>query len=335
MSITKERMEQELILILDTDYIIAGYAGNITPSCVVPAVVGIPQYSSPEIFIGEEALEFNELLNFFYPLLDSHLTELDKLEKLLSYVLLDKLKIHPFQAKNPIKCWIHSLTLRKKDELTALFTGSLGTSVPVFLSKTFLPLYSINLSSGIVIDFEEKVTIIDIISENQSKEFYEIAIGRFHVLNEINSVFESKNISLSHQDQRSFLENECYIRSDSENPQNLSTPTSFELNSGEQINIGDERFNVCEILFQSDLIEKLATSIAKEQLERREPINVLLSGVLSKQPGLRARIYQELQNLKSPSLQLDTVELIQLSSPISSAWRGANSHTLKEKNLKK
>ncbi len=89
---------------------------------------------------------------------------------------------------------------------------------------------------------------------------------------------------------------------------------------------------MCEILFQSDLVEKLAISIAKKQVEQVKPINVLLSGVLSKKPGLRARFYQELQNLKSPSLQLDNVELIQLSSPISSIWRGANSHALKEKS---
>ena len=59
------------------------------------------------------------------------------------------------------------MALQKKDDLTLLFTGSLGTSVPVFLSKTFLPLYSINLSSGIVINFEEKVTIIDMICESE------------------------------------------------------------------------------------------------------------------------------------------------------------------------
>ena len=135
MSITKERMEQELILILETDYIIAGYAGSITPSCVVPAVIGIPQYSSSEIFIGEEALEFNELLDFFYPLSDPHLTELDKLEKLLAYVLFDELKIYPFQTKNPIKCWIHPLALQKKDDITLLFTNSLDKSIQVFLSK--------------------------------------------------------------------------------------------------------------------------------------------------------------------------------------------------------
>ncbi|MFX1251082.1 MAG: hypothetical protein ACFFCZ_05710 [Promethearchaeota archaeon] len=331
MSIIKERMEQELILILDTDYIIAGYAGNLTPSCVVPAVVGIPQYSSSEIFIGEEALEFNELLDFFYPLSDSYLTELDMLEKLLSYVLFDKLKFHPFKTKNPIKCWINPLALQKKDKLISLFVRSLGTSVPVFLPKTFLPLYSINLSSGIVIDFEEKVSIIDIIYENQSEEFYEIAIGRSHVLKEIDSVFENKNISLSYQDQLSFLENECYVRSDLEDSQNFPKGSSLELSSGELVNIEDERYYVCEILFQSDLVEKLAISIVKKQLEKGNPINVLLAGVLSKQPGLRARFYQELQNFSSFSLQLDNVELIQLFSTISSTWRGANSHRLKGK----
>ncbi|MFX1534235.1 MAG: hypothetical protein ACFFDI_08450 [Promethearchaeota archaeon] len=332
MSITKERMQQELILVLDTDYIIAGYAGNVTPSCVIPAIIGIPQYSSPEIFIGEEALEFNEMLDLFYPLSDLHLAELDKLEKLLSHVLFDELKIHPFQTKNPIRCWIHPLALQRKDELTSLFTGSLGTSVPVFLSKTFLPLYSIHLSSGIVVDFEENVSIIDIIFEDQSREFHKIAIGRAHILKEIDSVFKSKNVFLSPQDQLSFLENECYIRSNSKNSQQFPKATSFELISGEQVNIDDEKFNVCEVLFQSNLIEKLGISIAKEQMKKVKPINVLLSGVLSKQPGLRTRVYQELQNLEFPSLKLDTVELIQLSSPISSAWRGANSHALKEKN---
>ncbi|MFX0090665.1 MAG: hypothetical protein ACFFBD_02790, partial [Candidatus Hodarchaeota archaeon] len=266
MSITKERMEQELILILDTDYIIAGYAGNLTPSCVIPPVVGIPQYSSPESFIGDEALDFNDMLELFYPLSNFYFTDLKKLEKLLSYVLFDELNINPFQTTHPIKCWISPLALEKKDELELIFTESLKINAPVFQSKSLLSLYSINLVSGIVVDFGEHTTVIDVILNDHSTEIQRIKIGRARLLKEIATLFAKKNLSLSRLDQLSFLENMCAFRCDSLNSQQHPQSTSFKLSSGEQVYVGDRRLKICDVLFQSDFIEKLACSATKGQV---------------------------------------------------------------------
>lgn len=303
-----------------------GRGGTNFPDHTFPSIVGRPILRAEErtgdqeirdIMCGDDAESVRTALQVSYPMENGIIKNWEDMGHLWNYAFYDRMQIDPRDKKvlltepplNP---------LANRERMVGTMFEQYGFNGVYVAVQAVLALYAQGLSSGVVVDSGDGVTHIVPVYEstvlNHLTRRLDIA-GRDVTRQLINLLLRrgyAFNRTADFETVRQIKEKFCYVSYDLDYDTRLSEETTvlmqkYELPDGRVINIGPERFQAPECLFQPHLVdceqpgmaEYLFNTIQQADVDVRSSLYkaIVLSGGSSMYPGLPSRLEKELKQL--------------------------------------
>eukprot|EP00794_Sanderia_malayensis_P020169 gene20169-22144_t len=330
-------------------YTKAGLASSDSPSVVIPAIIGKPQYEriaqnqgAEEVYVGDEAQRYRGVLKLSYPLEHGIVEDWDGLEKLWDHVLLQQLRIDP--SEHPMMLTEAPLNPKKnRERMLEIMMETYQVPAFYIAIQAVLSLYITGKTTGIVVDSGDGVThivpVYDGYSLPHATERMNVA-GR-DMTEYLMRIFAERGYSFTTSAEKEICkdikEKLCYVAEDFD-----ASTAAFETRSdgikpymlpdGQTIQVGSEQFRSPEILFQPNLIGKdipgvheyLYKSIQRCDVDIRSELysNIVLSGGTTLLKGLDKRLKLELDQLSQTKMN-EITKIQNLSERWFSVWHGA------------
>lgn len=266
-------LNQPVVIDLGTATTKAGFAGTPTPSVVLPSAVAYPLLSrsmppagpSTSPILGAEIAALSGVVRVSHPLARGAISKPAEAACLVSHVLENELRAT--QGAHPVLVTENACTPRKNRERLAemLFegcsVGSLYVAVPGVLG-----LYAAGRTTGVVVDVGEGVTTALPVAKGFVAEH---AIGRMDlgggdVTERLGSLLRAGGTSLlasssEKEAVRKIKESVCEVAREFEDEEEKwqaggMEVARYELPDGEVVEIGAERYQAPEILFNPAMV---------------------------------------------------------------------------------
>lgn len=323
-----------------TGFVKCGYAGSNFPSHIFPSLVGRPMIRSTakvgdieikDLMVGDEASQLRAMLEVNYPMENGIVRNWDDMTHLYDYTFgkekmnLDTKNTRVLLTEPPLN---PSKNREKMIELMFEKYQFEGVHIAI---QAVLTLYAQGLLTGIVIDSGDGVTHmcpvyegfalphltrrLDIAGRDITRYLIKLLLLRGYAFNH----------SADFETVRMLKEKLCYVAYDVEQEQKLALETTtlvepYLLPDGRTINVGGERFEAPEALFQPHLInvdgvgvaELLFNTIQAADVDLRPEFykHIVLSGGSTMYPGLPSRLEREIKQLYlERTLKGDTTKL--------------------------
>jgi len=309
-----------------TGFVKCGFAGANFPASIFPSMVGRPILRSEEkidnvqikdIMVGDEAQKLRMMLQITYPLDNGIIRNWDDMQYVWDYSFYDKLKIKPQESKIMLTEAPMNPQQNRKKMIEVMFE-KYGFKSCYIAIQAVLTLYAQGLLTGVVVDSGDGVTHIvpvyegfslphltrrlDVAGRDVTRYFIKLLLLRGYAFNRT-ADFETV---------RQIKEQVCYVGYDLELEKRLAQETTvlsrtYTLPDGRIINVGGERFEAPEVLFEPHLIDvegggmgdQLFDCINKADVDTRPEFykHIVLSGGSTMYPGLPSRLEKEVRNL--------------------------------------
>lgn len=313
----------------------AGFAGTDSPAAYFPSYVGRPKHTRAlagglegDLFIGHKAQEHRGLLKIRYPLEHGIVTDWDDMEKIWSHVYDNELKT--LSEEHPVLLTEPPLNPRQNRDTAAEILFEQFNVPAIYMSiQAVLSLYASGRTTGIVLDSGDGVTHAVPVYEGfaipSSIRRIDVA-GRDvtermqYLLRKSGHVFHT---SAEKEIVRIMKEKTSYIaldpkKEDKEWSQGIwkseKRDIEYVLPDGQKIQIGAERFQAPEILFEPDLIgleyvgvhQMVVDAINRTDMDLRKNLfgNVVLSGGSTLCKGFPDRLLYEMQRLAVKDMRI-------------------------------
>ena len=153
-----------VIIDIGSGIIKSGFGGEDGPRNIFNSIVGIPKMpgimvsmGQQERFVGEEAISKLEIMNFNAPIQRGQVSDWDKFETLMHYLLYEKMKVVPEEISIMITESPKS-PKENKQKLSELLFETFNVQNIHLANSSMLGLFSYGKSSGLVIDSGYNVT---------------------------------------------------------------------------------------------------------------------------------------------------------------------------------
>lgn len=326
----------------------AGIAGEDSPSCVFPSIIGRPKHAGimvgmeqKEWYVGDEAQLKRGVLTLSYPIAHGIISSWDDMEKIWHHTFYNELRISP--EDHPVLLTEAPLNPKSnREKMVDMMFQTFNTPATYVSIQAVLSLYSSGRTTGIVMDSGDGVSHTVPIYEGYAlphavmrldlagRDLTEFLMKILHHRGHSFSTSAEKEIV------RDIKEKLCYIASDyqeeckkAEEGDELDKP--YELPDGNIIVVGKERFECPEGLFQPSFLGREAKgihqttfdSIMKCDVDIRRDLyaNVVLSGGTTMYEGIGERMNKELVNLVPQTM---TVKVIAPPERKFSVWIGGS-----------
>jgi len=303
-----------------------GFAAANFPASIFPSMVGRPILRSEEkfdnvqlkdIMVGDEAQKLRTMLQITYPLDNGIIRNWEDMQYVWDYTFHDKLKINTKECKIMLTEAPMNPQQNRKKMIEVMFE-KYGFKACYIAIQAVLTLYAQGLLTGVVVDSGDGVTHIvpvyegfslphltrrlDVAGRDVTRYLIKLLLLRGYAFNRT-ADFETV---------RQIKEQLCYVGYDLELEKRLAQETtvlvkSYMLPDGRVINVGGERFEAPEVLFEPHLIDvegggmadQLFDCINKADVDTRPEFynHIVLSGGSTMYPGLPSRLEKEVRNL--------------------------------------
>ena len=306
----------------------AGFAGDDAPTAVFPSIVGRPQHqasmfgmSQKDCYVGDEAQSKRGILNLTYPIERGIVMNWDDMEKIWHHTFYNELQVAP--EEHPVLLTEVPLNPKEnREKMIEIMFENFSVPATYVAISPLLSLYSSGLTTGIVLDSGDEVSSACPVYEGYALPD---AIKRHDLggrdINEYLAKLVSRKGKESFKSSselevvRNMKEKVCYVALD-HSKEKTSNSTSivekkYELPDGQIIDLGVERFECPELLFNPSIIGHYRTSgIAQmthdsimncdEEIRNDMFSNIVLSGGSTMFPGIADRMQKEI-TLLAPS----------------------------------
>jgi len=270
-----------------------------------------------DIMVGDEASAARSRLEITYPLNNGIISNWEDMEHVWNYTFNDRLKIDPRECKIMLTEAPLNPAQNRKKMLQVMFENY-GFDSAYISIQAVLVLCAQGLQTGVVVDSGDGVTHIvpvfegfslphlirrlDVAGRDVTRYLIKLLLLRGYAFNRT-ADFETI---------RQIKEKFCYVGYDLKIEQRLANETTvlmekYTLPDGRVINIGEERFQAAEVLFEPHLIdvegggmaEQLFNCINKADMDTRSEFyqHIVLSGGSTMYPGLPSRLEKEIRKL--------------------------------------
>eukprot|EP01084_Bolivina_argentea_P175434 303814_1 len=302
----------------------AGFAGDDAPRACFPTVIGTPKderikkHLQKTKYVGDEALQKRDILNLTCPLTKhGAIDRRGDMEDVWRHMFYNELCIQPEEHPilnsepplNPKWC---------REAVTQIMFETFNVPSQYLGLSSVLSLYASGRTTGVVIDSGDGYTCCVPIYDGYALPH---AIKRGEIsgsdITEYLMKLLNKNENISYsfesfsgkQIVKDIKEKLSYVTTD-----NLCNEKQYELPDGTIINIGSERFECTEILFDPSLIGKTCNGIAKTlydsivacdvDIHRDLMTNIVLSGGNTMFNGIDIRLDKEFVKIMGSGLTL-------------------------------
>ena len=155
---------QTIVIDAGSGIIKGGYGGEDGPRCIFSSIVGIPKMQGLKVgmelkerYCGDEAIKKFEIMNFNQPIQQGEVSDWEKFETLMQYLLYDEMKIVPedmsiLMAEAPLP------NKNKRAKLAEILFETFNVKRLHLGNSSMLGLFSYGKSSGLIVDSGFNVT---------------------------------------------------------------------------------------------------------------------------------------------------------------------------------
>ena len=242
----------------------AGFGGEDGPRSIFNSIVGTPKQMGlmvgmelQERYVGDDAISKYEIMNFSYPIKRGEVTDWDKFENLMHYLLYSEMKIIPEEVS--ILITESPRTSREnREKLTEILFETFNVKRLHIANSSMVGLFSYGKTSGLIVDSGFNVTSTVPIYEGYplSHASIRINIGGEDLSKNLLSMIQS-NLEESYVDIKGRIladdikEKLGYLLLNQDDGDDVKDVT-YELPDGKKIELSNELYKSNEILFNPD-----------------------------------------------------------------------------------
>ena len=266
-----------IIIDLGSGLIKSGFSGEDGPRNIFNSIVGIPKMAGLKVgmeqkerFVGDEAIENLEFMNYYPPIKRGEVADWDKFETLMHYLLYNQMEVVPEE----MSVLITETPLSSKEnraKVAEMLFEKFDVEKYHMANSSMLGLFSYGKTSGIVVDSGFNVTSTVPIYEGFPLQYASKKInlgGEDISLNLLESLKEKLEPSYKLIKGRlladDIKEHKGYISMDNEEKEEEKQEESpYKLPDGKELKLGNEVFKTCDILFNPPEDSKDLMSVSK------------------------------------------------------------------------
>jgi len=329
----------------------AGFAGEETPRCVFPSIVGRPKNASimqgvtqKDCYIGEEANQKRGILELNYPIAAGIVESWDDMEKVWNHTFYNELRVNPSECTGVLLTEAPRNPKQNREKMVQIMFDTFEVQGCYVAIQAVMSLYAAGRTTGLVVDSGDGVShtvpVYEGFSVPHAVEKMEIA-GRVLSLYLqkllIESIAESFTSSAEMEIVKAIKEDLCFVASkyDEEHSQAQNSSENdkpYTLPDKRVINIaGTVRMKCPELLFKPALngmscksIHELAwQSVQASDIDIRKDLckNMILSGGTTMYQGLPDRLKDEIVALAPAGSE---IKVIAAADRKFAVWKGAS-----------
>ena len=242
----------------------AGFGGEDGPRSIFNSIVGTPKQMGlmvgmelQERYVGDDAISKYEIMNFSYPIKRGEVTDWDKFENLMHYLLYSEMKVVPEEVS--ILITESPRTSREnREKLTEILFETFNVKRLHIANSSMVGLFSYGKTSGLIVDSGFNVTSTVPIYEGYplSHASIRINIGGEDLSKNLLSMIQS-NLDETYIDIKGRIladdikEKLGYLLLNQDDGDDVKDVT-YELPDGKKIELSNELYKSNEILFNPD-----------------------------------------------------------------------------------
>ena len=251
----------------------AGFGGEDGPRSIFNSIVGTPKQMELMVgmelqnrYVGDNAIARYEIMNFSYPIQRGEVTDWDKYENLMHYLLYSEMRVVPEEIS--ILITEGPRTSRKnREKLTEILFETFNVKRLHIANSSMVGLYSYGKTSGLIVDSGYNVTSTVPVYEGYplAHASLKINIGGEDLSKNLLSMITDK-LDETYVDMKGrFLADDIkeklgFVLLNQDDADDVKDST-YELPDGKKIELGSELFKANEILFNPDEDEQKENGI--------------------------------------------------------------------------
>ncbi len=251
----------------------AGFGGEDGPRSIFNSIVGTPKKMELMVgmelqdrYVGDNAIARYEIMNFSYPIQRGEVTDWDKYENLMHYLLYSEMRVVPEEIS--ILITEGPRTSRKnREKLTEILFETFNVKRLHIANSSMVGLYSYGKTSGLIVDSGYNVTSTVPVYEGYplAHASLKINIGGEDLSKNLLNMIQSK-LDETYVDMKGrFLADDIkeklgFVLLNQDDADDVKDST-YELPDGKKIEIGSELYKANEILFNPDEDEQKENGI--------------------------------------------------------------------------
>jgi centractin len=322
-------LNQPIVLDNGSGVLKAGFAGTEVPKLVFPNIIGRPKHKKVMVgtneenvdYIGKGAEQFRGLLKIKYPMEHGVVMDWGQMEKIWDHTF-SELKIQP--EEHPVLLTEAPLNpTRNREKAAQIFFETFNVPALFVSMQAVLSLYASGKVTGTVLDCGDGVTHSVPIYEGFAitNAIQRIDLAGRDVTEYLQLLLRKSgyNFTTSAEKEivRTIKEKACYIEYDparvegdlleSDNMKE-TIKRVYKLPDGSTLELGTERFQAAEVLFNPNIIGEevpgihqcIVNSIQRSDMDLRTILydNIILAGGTTCFEGFGNRLLKELKSLK-------------------------------------
>ena len=242
----------------------AGFGGEDGPRSIFNSIVGTPKQMGlmvgmelQERYVGDDAISKYEIMNFSYPIKRGEVTDWDKFENLMHYLLYSEMKVVPEEVS--ILITESPRTSREnREKLTEILFETFNVKRLHIANSSMVGLFSYGKTSGLIVDSGFNITSTVPIYEGYplSHASIRINIGGEDLSKNLLSMIQD-NLEETYVDIKGRIladdikEKLGYLLLNQDDGDDVKDVT-YELPDGKKIELSNELYKSNEILFNPD-----------------------------------------------------------------------------------
>ena len=242
----------------------AGFGGEDGPRSIFNSIVGTPKKMELMVgmelqdrYVGDNAIARYEIMNFSYPIQRGEVTDWDKYENLMHYLLYSEMRVVPEEIS--ILITEGPRTSRKnREKLTEILFETFNVKRLHIANSSMVGLYSYGKTSGLIVDSGYNVTSTVPVYEGYplAHASLKINIGGEDLSKNLLSMIQN-NLDETYVDMKGrFLADDIkeklgFVLLNQDDADDVKDST-YELPDGKKIELGSELYKANEILFNPD-----------------------------------------------------------------------------------
>ena len=328
----------------------AGFAGDDTPKCIFPSIIGIPKYKNTmgieteqSHFIGNDAQKRRGILKLSYPIEHGIVNNWDDMEKIWEYTFKDQLRINS-ERLNVMLTEAPMNPKKNREKMMDIMFNKFSVLKSYIAIQGVLSLYSSGRTTGIILDIGDGVTHTIPIYEGYSipNAINRVDIAGRDITDYLRRLLEEKGYKFITSSEKEIVrdikEKICYNAINYNDELKLfasrNMTRKYKLPDGYIITINEEMFKAPEALFQPDFLGKETKgihevtydSIIKSDMDIRRDLynNIVLSGGTTMTKCLEKRLEYELNIMNPQKINANLVKIIAPKERKYSVWMGGS-----------
>ncbi|MFX0186886.1 MAG: hypothetical protein ACFE8A_04020 [Candidatus Hodarchaeota archaeon] len=257
-----------IILDIGSAYVKIGFAGEPAPRFVFPCITGYEKYKSVmvdvgqrSVYVGNDAMKMRGVLKVKYPLQRGVIMDWEEYYEILNYIFYTLLRIDNL-SNYPVMYAEHPFMPRETKEYIArvLFETHRVRSL-IMLQSPFLSMFSVGITTGLVLESGDGVTWIVPIVNGQiyHQAIQKLNLAGIDVNHNLKSLMmrEGINIESSAADEilKEIKEKNCYFVIDPNNPPVSKDTYTYPMPDGSVKQIPNNILHQApEIMFQPGML---------------------------------------------------------------------------------